>query len=129
MTIEGKAEAITRLSWWEIPVADLDEAMRFYGAALGWAFKPFGDDYFVVLAPDGRMIGGIFKVPSDQLGNGVNIVFETDDLEASLERVRAAGGTVISPRAEIGGDMGWWATFADPAGTRIGLSTDNPPNG
>ncbi len=127
MTPETGTEAVTRMSWWEIPVPDLDEAMRFYGAALGWAFQPFGDEYFVVLAPDGTMIGGIFKVPAEQLGNGVNIVFETDDLEASLERVVAAGGTVTASRAEIGGDMGWWGSFADPAGTRIGLSTDKPP--
>ena len=127
MTTAGRAEAITRMSWWEIPVPDLDEAMRFYGGAFGWSFQPFGDDYHVVMAPDGTMIGGIFKVPAEQLGNGVSIVFETDDLEASLERVVAAGGTVVSPRAEIGGDMGWWATIADPAGTRIGLSTDKPP--
>ena len=122
------AEAITRMTWWEIPVPDLDEARRFYGEAFGWTFEPFGDDYDAALAPGGEMIGGIFKASGDDLSNGVRITFATDDLEAALERVRAAGGTVVAERTEIGGDMGWWAAIHDPAGRWIGLSTTRPPD-
>ncbi len=123
------APAITKMDWWEIPVPDLDDAKRFYGEVFGWTFQPFGEDYFAALAPDGQMLGGIFKAPDDQLGNGVRITFSTDDLEAALDRVTAAGGTVVTPRSEIGGDMGWWAAFTDPAGRWIGFSTENPPGG
>ena len=55
MTDATTAEAITRMAWWEIPVPDLDDAMRFYGDAFGWGFEAFGDDYFAAIAPDGEM--------------------------------------------------------------------------
>ena len=126
---DATTEAITRMTWWEIPVPDLDDARRFYGDAFGWTFEPFGDDYFAALAPGGEMIGGIFKASGDDLSNGVRITFATDDLEAALERVKAAGGTVVTERAEIGGEMGWWAAIHDPAGRWIGLSTTQPLGG
>lgn len=117
---------ITKMDWWEIPVPDLEEAKRFYGAVMGWGFTPFGEDYFAATGPDGAMLGGIFKAPDSELGNGIRITFDTDDLEAALDRVEAAGGTVLHRRSEIGGDMGWWADFADPAGRRVGFSTTRP---
>ena len=126
---DATPEAITRMTWWEIPVPDLDDARRFYGDAFGWTFEPFGDDYFAAFAPGGEMIGGIFKASGDDLSNGVRITFATDDLEAALERVKAAGGTVVTERAEIGGEMGWWAAIHDPAGRWIGLSTTQPLGG
>lgn len=118
--------AITKMSWWEIPVPDLDDAKRFYGEVFGWTFDPFGEDYFAVIGPDGNMLGGIFLAAEDKLGNGVRISFETDDLEGALDRVTAAGGTVVTERTEVGSDMGWWAAFTDPAGRWIGFATDRP---
>lgn len=129
MTSGTRAPAITEMSWWEIPVRDLDDAQRFYGDVFGWHFQPFEGDYLIATAPDGKMLGGIFKAPSEQLGNGVRIHFDTEDLEQTLERVTGAGGTVVAQRTEIGGDMGWWAAFTDPAGRWIGLSTSKPPAG
>jgi len=129
MTQATNVPAITKMSWWEIPVPDLDQAQRFYGEAFGWTFQPFGEDYVMAAGPDEEMLGGIFKAPEEQLGNGVRIIFDTDDLEGALDRVAAAGGSVVSPREEIGGDMGWWAVIADPAGRVLGLSTDKPPRG
>ncbi len=55
--------AITKMSWWEIPVPDLDDAKRFYGEVFGWTFDPFGEDYFAVIGPDGNMLGGISWLP------------------------------------------------------------------
>lgn len=120
---------ITEMNWWEIPVPDLDDAKRFYGEVFGWTFQPFGENYFAAFGPDGDMLGGIFKAPDDELGNGVRITFKTDELEVALERVSSAGGTVVTRRSEIGGDMGWWAAFTDPAGRWIGFSTDRPADG
>jgi len=129
MSTAASTPVITQMNWWEIPVPDLDDAKRFYGDVFAWTFTPFGEDYFAAAGPDGKLLGGVFKAPDDQLGNGVRITFETDDLEAALERVTAAGGTVVTTRSEIGGDMGWWAAFTDPAGRWLGFSTSNPVAG
>ena len=117
---------ITKMDWWEIPVADLEEAKRFYGQVMGWSFTEFGEDYFAATGPDGRMLGGLFKASADDLGNGIRITFSTDDLEGALDRVTKAGGSILHGRSEIGGGMGWWADFLDPAGRRVGFSTTNP---
>ena len=127
MTGATTESVITKMDWWEIPVPDLDAAQRFYGEVFGWTFRPMGEDYVAAHGPDGAMLGGIFKASGDDLGNGVRITFSTDDLEGALERVTAAGGTVLTARTEIGGDMGWWSAFTDPAGRYLGFSTTNPP--
>jgi uncharacterized protein len=127
MTGATTESVITKMDWWEIPVPDVDDAQRFYGEVFGWTFSPMGEDYVAAHGPEGTMLGGIFKASGEDLGNGVRITFGTDDLEAALERVTAAGGTVLTARTEIGGDMGWWAAFTDPAGRYIGFSTTNPP--
>jgi predicted enzyme related to lactoylglutathione lyase len=51
---------------------------------------------------------------------------QTADLEGTLERVVAAGGTVVKPRAVISEEYGWFALLADPDGLTIGLSTSRP---
>lgn len=107
MGTAATAAVITKLNWWEIPVPDLVDAQRFDGDVFGWTSQPFGENYFAAFGPDGEMLGGIFQAPDDQLGNGVRITFSTDDLEAALERVTAARGTVVTP----------------------GLSTDRPLGG
>lgn len=129
MTNSARAPAITKMTWWEIPVPELEDAKRFYGEVFGWSFDPFGEDYFAATAPDGEMLGGIFKAPEHELGNGVRITFQTDELEAALERVVAAGGTVLTERSEIPGEMGWWASITDPWGRWIGFSTSQPAAG
>lgn len=47
----------------------------------------------------------------------------TDDIDAVLAKVSAAGGSVLIPKREIGPDVGHIALFTDPAGNKIGLFT------
>ncbi len=44
-----------------------------------------------------------------------------DDIADSLNRIVASGGTVLTPRTEIGPGMGAFAAFADPVGNDFGL--------
>ncbi len=119
--ITGKA------SWWELQVTDLAEAQQFYAAVFGFTYTPYGDEYAVALNSEGEMVGGLTTTTAgDPGGRGVRLYFGTEELEAVLDRVRAAAGTVVQERTEIGGEMGYYATVADPSGVRIGLSTMKP---
>lgn len=115
-----------RVTWWELAVGDLDVAQKFYAAVFGFTFTAYGEGYLAVLSADGVMVGGIYAGEGEPAGRAARIYFETDDLEGTLQTVRAAGGTVVQARTEVGGDMGWYATIADPSELRIGLATNQP---
>jgi predicted enzyme related to lactoylglutathione lyase len=57
-------------------------------------------------------------------GNVGDVPFyvEVNDLEASLRRIKALGGTPVAGPVELP-DGRRWATFADPEGNMAGLIT------
>ncbi|MGI8697054.1 MAG: VOC family protein [Mycobacteriales bacterium] len=52
--------------------------------------------------------------------DGIRVYVNVTDLESTLAAAKEAGGDVRTPRAEVGGDMGWWAEIVDPGGRRVG---------
>jgi predicted enzyme related to lactoylglutathione lyase len=122
---------LNTVTWWELPVTDVARAEDFYAAVFGWAFSSFGDDEaYTGVTYEGRLIGGLYRAdgPPPE-GPSVRTYVNVADLEATLTAVEAAGGSVRTPRTEVGGDMGWWAEISDPDGRWLGLCTDNPPRG
>ena len=119
---ESTGQVLQPLAWWEIPVTDVAAASEFFTAVLGWTYTPFGEDYLGInngAAP----VGGLYK--SDDAGNadGIKIYIDVPDMEATLAKVEAAGGTVRKTRTAIGGDMGWWAEIAEPGGRGVSIWT------
>lgn len=109
--------------WTEIPVTDLDAAKAFYEMVFGWTMRRddssgpnpmvwFTDDQN---GPHGHLYPG--RPAAD--GQGPTPHLAVDDLEAGMERCRAAGGTVLSPAIEI--PPGRFAYAQDPDGNSIGL--------
>ena len=125
MTEVAADPTINTVTWWEIPVQDLEQAKSFYAAVFGWGFTPFGEGYEGILAGE-RMIGGLSASETETVGEGIRIYVQVDDMEAVLAKVEANGGATKTPRTEIGGDMGWWGNFTDPQGRIIGLATNTP---
>lgn len=117
------------VGWFEIPVTDMDRAKAFYDAVFGieisihkmnelvMGWFPFaegkpGATGSLVLQKD-------FYVPGAD--KGVVIYFSSDDVQIQLDRVEAAGGTVVQPKKAIGGGHGFMAVFMDTEGNRIAL--------
>lgn len=125
MTDTTLTTGLNTVTWWEIPVKDLDKAQAFYGAVFGWTFQPFGEGY-VGISAAGVMIGGLSTAGPENSGEGVRVYVNVADMEAVLETIEGHGGAVTTPRQEVGGDMGWWATFTDDQGRAIGLCTMTP---
>ncbi len=121
---EETQDRLGTFTWTEIGVGDLDRATAFYAAVFGWQVEPFGEDYRIASA-HGRQVAGLYRwqVP---LPDGVRVYVQVADLEATLARVEAAGGTVERARTAIAPEMGWWADFRDIDGTLLGLTTDQP---
>jgi uncharacterized protein len=110
--------------WFEIPVADLDRARRFYGALLkrDLTLNDSGPNPMVWLAPmDQPGVGGhLYPGQAAAAGTGPTIhLAAPDSLDACMDRIRKAGGKVVSEVIEIPDGRFFYAT--DPDGNSIGL--------
>ena len=101
----------------EFTVRDLVEAKRFYTEAFGWRFTDYGPTYAGIQG-DGREQGGMTE-GEPRVGGGPLVILYSDDLDASLAAVEAAGGTVSTPPFEFPG--GHRFHFLDPSGNELAV--------
>jgi predicted enzyme related to lactoylglutathione lyase len=105
------------LDYVEFTVHDLAEAKRFYTAAFGWAFTDYGPAYAGIQGAD-REVGGLTEAETPRTG-GPLVILYSDDLEASLRAVEAAGGTVSTPPFAFPGGRRFH--FRDPSGNELAV--------
>jgi predicted enzyme related to lactoylglutathione lyase len=105
----------------ELAVDDLGQATAFYAAALGWTFNDYGGEYAGIKDPDrpDHEFGGLNPHPASARGDGVLALVRSDDVDAALASVLAAGGRVVEPLAPYPGGRRF--TFADPWGNILGV--------
>src|SRR5689334_7208049 len=105
----------------ELAVNDLDEAKTFYGAALGWQFTDYGPEYVGLQNPNhpGEEFGGMFPNPDASRGEGILALCRTDDADAALASVRAAGGRIKDELHDYPGGRRF--PFFDPSGNFLGV--------
>jgi predicted enzyme related to lactoylglutathione lyase len=101
----------------EFTVRDLAAAKQFYTAAFGWAFNDYGPAYAGIRGRDGE-IGGLSQAAPLRLG-GPLVVLYSDDLEASMSAVRAAGGVVVQGPYPFPGGRRFH--FTDPSGNELAV--------
>jgi predicted enzyme related to lactoylglutathione lyase len=103
----------------ELAAPDLGAAKEFYAAALGWGFTDYGPAYSGIQRPGGEgEIGGLN--PERAAGPGLPlVVLYSDDLDATLEYVRAAGATIDEEPYEFPGGRRFH--FTDPAGNSLAV--------
>jgi hypothetical protein len=114
------------VNWFEIPVKDLDRAVRFYEkafevklsmeemAGLKMAMFPFKQG-----APGaaGSLVQGASYEPSHA---GSVVYFTVEDIPEALRRITANGGKTLMPKTGIG-EYGSIAHFEDTEGNRLAL--------
>lgn len=114
--------AIPKLIWFEIPVLDLDRAVRFYEAIFDCKLDHWSADEALFgegKNASGCLLRGAGNVPST---TGPLITFDVgDDLPGVLARVAKAGGEVLKEKTLINPDIGYDAEFKDSEGNRISL--------
>jgi hypothetical protein len=101
----------------EIPTIDMKASQAFYGAAFGWKFQDWGDDYADIL--EAGLSGGLRQVSAVVRGNTLAIVY-SNDLEASERAVIAAGGSIVEKHEFPGGRR---FQFLDPCGVELAVWT------
>lgn len=114
------------VSWFEIPVSNMDRAIAFYNAVLstdlqssdmgGMLYTPFSNSMEDI---SGALVQDARREPSDK--GSVVYLNGGDDLAGPLSRVETAGGRVLVPKTSIGEGMGYFALFLDTEGNMVGL--------
>jgi uncharacterized protein len=118
------------VGWFEIPVSDMDRAIRFYEAVFKIKFTrqqmgPEDMAFFPWVENTIGSGGSLVHHPDhyEPSANGVLIYFTafSGDVSVEIERVESAGGKVLSPKKLIAPEVGYMALFLDSEGNRIAL--------
>jgi uncharacterized protein len=118
------------VSWFEIPVTDMERAIRFYETVFDIRMKrqqlgPIGMVFFPWIEKSMGSAGGLVFSPGNYKPShdGVLIYFTSfsGDVNTELSRVEAAGGKVLVPKRQISPDIGYMGVFEDTEGNRIAV--------
>lgn len=110
-------------TWIDLGIPDLDRAMEFYGAVLGWEFQVGPEEMgrYTMCRLDDRAVAALMpNVDPGATDFWWQVYLATDDCDATAERVTKAGGRVIAAPDEIPG-RGRMAVAVDPVGGQFGL--------
>ena len=118
---ERTAHAPGTPSWVDLGVADVDRAIAFYSALLGWEVESMGPEAggYAMARLGGRAVAGLG--PAQDPGPPRWTTYITvADVEASVAAVTEAGGSVIVPAMDVM-TAGRMAVVADPVGAAFSL--------
>ncbi len=122
--------------WWtELNTRDIDKALAYYKATLGWDFDTMkldnGEDYHIAML-DGRAIAGLLDISNSEFHKGMAAhwcsYFAVDDVDAIMRTTVAAGGSVRRAPFDVPG-IGRIAILVDPSGAVMGMMTPSGDTG
>src|SRR4051812_43839603 len=109
----------------EINTRDAPRAKKFYSGVFGWKYKDSeipGIEYYLI---DGVTPGGaINPLTEPSKTKAPTVYFGTDDIDATLKKVKDSGGTGAQKQPIPG--QGWFATCTDPDGNEFALFENDP---
>ena len=111
-----------KVDYLEFPARDIEATKSFFGKVFGWSFEDYGPEYVAFMGAG--IDGGFHKsdlVVSAERGS-VLIVFYSLDLQATLDKIIAAGGEMLQPIFEFPGGRRFH--FADPNGNEYAVWSD-----
>ena len=103
----------------EVPAANADRASGFYSGLFGYdigASAMDGFDYRMFQSAEDQ--GGAI-MPSETAGSGLIVYLDTDDIDASVAKVRELGGTADDKQPVP--THGWFAACKDTEGNSFSL--------
>ena len=124
------------ISWFEIAATDLNRAQKFYETIFGITMIPMDlPNIKMRMFPLGDMMtqvggavvdsGGFHKASAT---DGPLIYLNANpDVQAVLDKVVEAGGSIMVPKTEISPEYGYMAVINDTEGNRIGLHSVPQP--
>jgi predicted enzyme related to lactoylglutathione lyase len=117
---------VGRSVWFDLPVADLADAMSFYTGLLGWEYSQMEESVlpdYVMIQVEGKLIGGLRKVasPDRRAGEATILYFTVDKLAPKVARAKELGAEIVGQTISLGRDRGRYQWIRDRQGNLIGL--------
>lgn len=123
------------ITWFELPVLDLDRAQSFYESILdikmirktdgddGAAFFPYNPE--VIQATSGRVTGVLSKSERNKPSDSGTLIYINayPKIQTVLDKVEKAGGKIIAPKMLI--PPGFIAVIMDTEGNKVGLHAES----
>ncbi len=115
------------VTWFEIPVTDMQRAKAFYSAVMETGFKDDEINGFqmAIFDHEDPAVGGMLVQAEgyEPTKTGAVIYLNGgDDLSVPLEKAVQNGSEILCPKTPINeGKCGYFAQFSDSEGNRIGL--------
>lgn len=117
------------VTWFEIPVLNLDRAIDFYNHVFDFTLKQvvMGDTKMAWFPYDeakngcsGALIyNPAYYTPSEK--QGVVIYFACDDVANTMDKARTAGAQILQEKKQISPEHGYMGVLIDCEGNRIAL--------
>jgi len=102
------------IDYFELPTTGTATSREFFGKAFGWGFKEYGPTYSEIT--EAGVLGGLNGDSAEQSKAPV-IGIRTDDIEAAVAAITAAGGVITVPvNAYPGGRR---LFFREPGGSEL----------
>ena len=124
---------MNRVIHFEIHAEDPQRAIRFYSGLFGWRFTKWNDQvayWAIETGPTAEpgIDGGL--LPRKGIIDGQAVIayictIEIKDLDQTMKKAQAAGGTVSAPKMAIPG-IGWLAYLKDTEGNSFGVMQSDP---
>jgi uncharacterized protein len=114
---------MSRVVHFEIPAADPDRAVAFYGKVFGWKFDKWGGpmEYWMInTGAEGQpgINGGMMRKPGGI--SGTTNTIGVDSVDNAVAAVTKAGGKLVMPKTAIPG-VGYFAYCEDTEGNMFGV--------
>ena len=114
------------IAFFEIPSVDFKRAVKFYESVFGLKLNAmdFGREKMAFFPEESGKYAGAISYASDfkPSKDGVLISFSVESMEIALSNIEKNGGEIIIPKTKIEAEtMGYFATFTDSEGNRVGL--------
>jgi hypothetical protein len=108
------------LCHFEFMTNDVAKCKSFYNSLFGWEYDSESMPEYTLVKTGKEPGGGIMKVPPQAPGPALNLYFQVNDLQATLDKAQANGGSVIVPPTPIP-NVGSFAMLTDPEGNMVGI--------
>lgn len=108
-----------KVNYIELPAKNLPATKEFFTQAFKWTFQDFGPEY-TAFSNQG-IDGGFYKsdLSSTTNSGAALIVFYSEDLEATEDKVRKANGNIIRPIFSFPGGRRFH--FTEPSGNEFAV--------
>lgn len=111
-----------KINYVEFPARDLAATKTFFAEAFGWTFQDYGPDYTAF--SNAGLEGGFFtsELAARPQSGSVLIVLYSHTLEATQEKIIAAGGTIVQEIFSFPGGRRFH--FTEPSGNELAVWSD-----